>query len=84
VSNNQDLRPPQEALDALAAQLQTKNKEIVERVNDNIENKGSTEMSAVLYELAIVSMQLENITAIVLKHIDETDRPLIEVPRIGG
>jgi len=84
VSNNQDLRPPQEALDALAAQLQTKNKEIVERVNDNIENKGSTEMSAVLYELAIVSMQLENITAIVLKHIDENDRPLIEVPRIGG
>ena len=72
--------PPQHILDAMSEQLQAKNREIIARVQANID-KGTTEESAVLFELAILAMQLENLTAIVLATQEE--QPLIEVPRIG-
>jgi len=80
MNENRNEMPPQHILDAMSEQLQAKNREIIARVQANID-KGTTEESAVLFELAILAMQLENLTAIVLA--TQEDQPLIEVPRIG-
>jgi len=80
MNENRNEMPPQHILDAMSEQLQAKNREIIARVQANID-KGTTEESAVLFELAILAMQLENLTAIVLATQEE--QPLIEVPRIG-
>lgn len=84
MTEDREKMPPKEILDAMNAQLDAKKTEISNRIKDNVK-KGFSDLSCVILELSILSMQLENLTRIVIaSQIDiQNERPLIEIPRIG-